>query len=79
MKVTIVKNYCDICKQEYERKQLKAITTPVMMSCSQDDGMACEPYVTQASFELCSKCLNKITVIDYGFREVRRLRREVVE
>ena len=79
MKTTTVKYFCDICKQEHDKKQLKEISTPVMVSCSQDDGMACEPYVTQVSLELCNKCLHKITVIDYGFREVRRLRREVVE
>ena len=79
MKTKTVKYFCDICKKEHERKQLKEISAPVMMSCSQDDGMSCKPYITVLILDLCNECLNKVTVIDYGFREVRRLRREVVE
>lgn len=76
----IKKYYCDICKEEQEKNKIKMLKVPVKVMCSQDDGKPMKiPYITVKEIDVCNTCLEKVTVVEYGYREVKGLKSDVNE
>ena len=62
----VKKVYCDFCKAENPEFRNKII--PVLTDCSWEDGYSCNPRIDYKTFDLCSKCMLKVTNIKCGYR-----------
>lgn len=52
--------FCDICKKETEKDNVKSISRmPVIFTTEQTEGRSVEPYLDFVSIDICNKCLAK--------------------
>lgn len=72
MKKTVTEFYCDLCGKKVGKDELhEGIRLPAVSSVSDTDG-ACvkEHFVFDVSADLCDECLDRVCVVERGFREV---------
>lgn len=72
MKKTIEKYYCDICKEEVEKQHLIFnVRLPMVCSTEQEEGRSVNTRIIFENIDICKNCLEKVTVVEYGFRKVK--------
>lgn len=65
VKEVVTKYYiCDLCDKEVpSESDLKSLILPVKFLTEQTEGRAVEPYFINERFDLCSSCLDKVSVV----------------
>jgi len=58
MKKETIIYYCDVCEAE-DPKQ-KETKIPVVFNTEQTEGRICEPYLSEATIDICKYCLSEI-------------------
>ena len=69
MKITEEKYYCDICRKEVMKSELRSVKLPMRVPYFDKIDKIDSTKIKVGEIELCPVCLEKVTLVDYTSRD----------